>query len=128
MNSIYKKMNMIDDEESLDQTKSESLNESFNDEYDEDHEELAQEFYERAQEEINKHFNCTGAFLEPSTQMGQGRTFLFADDMRFEGSFDFETGEEYIYDNDFDGFLQLVLNSFKPVVDENLESKHLIKK
>lgn len=121
MNSLYKKMNMINDEESLDQTKSESLNESFDDYYDEEFEERAQEFYERANEEIEKHFNCTGAFLEPSTQMGRGGVFLFADDMSFEGTFDFETGEEYIYNNDFDGFLQLVLNSFKPVVDENLE-------
>ena len=96
MNSLYKKMNMIDDEESLDQTKSESLNESFDDYYDEEFEERAQEFYERAQEEIEKHFNCTGAFLEPSTQMGRGGVFLFADDMRFEGTFDFEEGEDYI--------------------------------
>lgn len=107
--------------------KKDKKNEAFYD-YDDEHEELAQEFYERAEEEINKRFNCTGAFLEPSTQMGRGRTFLFADDMRFKGSFDFETGEEYIYNNDFDGFLQLVLNSFKPVVDENLESKRVVKK
>lgn len=103
-------------------------NEAFDDEYDEEHEELAQEFYGRAQEEINKQFNCTGALLDPSTQMGRGRVFLFADNMRFEGSFDFETGEEYIYNNDFDGFLQLVLNSFKPVVDEKSRAQHLIKK
>ena len=79
-----------------------------------DYEELGIEFYHNAEEKIEQHFGCTGAYLEPSTQLGQGRTFLFADDMAFDGSFDYQTGEEYIRDNDFDGFLALCLSSFKP--------------
>lgn len=84
-----------------------------------DYESLGNDFYRRAEEELNKHFNCTGAFLEPSTQLGQGRTFLFADNMTFEGSFDFQTGEEYIRDNDFEGFLELCKNSFSKRVTES---------
>ena len=86
-----------------------------------DFEAVGQEFYRRAEEELNKHFNCTGAFLEPSTQLGQGSTFLFADDMGFEGSFDFQTGEDYIRADDFDGFLQLCKNSFTVVTNESLD-------
>lgn len=85
-----------------------------------DYEAAGDEFYRRAEEELNKHFNCTGAFLEPSTQLGQGRTFLFADDMRFDGSFDFQTGEDYIRENNFEGFLELCKDSFTVVTDESL--------
>lgn len=83
-----------------------------------DHEDQASDFYHRAEQELEKHFNCTGAFLEPSTQNGVGRTFLFADDMSFDGSFDFETGEDYIFEDDFDGFLALCKRSFTPTEDE----------
>lgn len=76
------------------------------------------DFYQRAEKELEKHFNCTGAYLEPSTQNGVGRTFLFADDMSFDGSFDFEVGEDYIFDDDFEGFLALCKRSFKPALDE----------
>lgn len=85
-----------------------------------DYEAAGDEFYRRAEEELDKHFNCTGAFLEPSTQMGQGRTFLFADDMSFDGSFDYQAGEDYIREDDFDGFLELCISSFTPVTDESL--------
>lgn len=80
-----------------------------------------QEFYERAEKELEKHFGCTNAYLEPSTQMGRGGTFLFADDMSFEGNFDYQTGEEYIREDNFDGFLQLCLDSFTPRTDESLK-------
>lgn len=83
-----------------------------------DYEAAGNEFYRRAEEELNKHFNCTGAFLEPSTQLGQGRTFLFADDMRFDGSFDFQTGEDYIREDNFEGFLKLCKDSFTVVTDD----------
>lgn len=85
-----------------------------------DYEASGTEFYERAEQELNKHFNCTGAFLEPSIQMGEGRTFLFADDMSFEGSFDYQAGEDYIREGDFDSFLELCISSFTPVTDESL--------
>lgn len=83
------------------------------------------EFYRSAEQELEKHFNCTGAYLEPSTQGGVGGVFLFADDMTFDGSFDFETGEEYIYEDDFDGFLRLCLNSFKPRAAESYTSRDI---
>lgn len=85
-----------------------------------EYESVGDDFYERAAEELNKHFNCTGAYLEPSTQLGQGKTFLFADDMSFDGSFDFQTGEDYIKENDFEGFLKLCISSFTPHVEESL--------
>lgn len=81
-------------------------------------EDQAGDFYHRAEKELEKHFNCTRAFLEPSTQNGVGRTFLFADDMNFDGSFDFEVGEDYIFDDDFDGFLALCKRSFTPTEDK----------
>lgn len=81
-------------------------------------EDQASDFYRRAEQELEKHFNCTGAFLEPSTQNGVGRTFLFADDISFDGSFDFETGEDYIFEDDFDGFLALCKRSFVPSAEE----------
>jgi hypothetical protein len=84
------------------------------------------EFYERAEKELENHFGCTNAYLEPSTQMGRGGTFLFADDMSFDGNFDYQTGEEYIREDNFEGFLQLCLDSFTPRVEESLtESEEL---
>ena len=78
----------------------------------------AEDFYDRAAKELESYFNCSGAFLEPSTQLGRGRTFLFADDMKFEGSFDFQAGESYIKNNNFEGFLELCKDSFTVVTDE----------
>ena len=91
------------------------------------YEERGNEFYRRAEEELEKHFNCTNAFLEPSTQAGRGGTFLFSDDVQFEGNFDYQTGEAYIQNDDFEGFLDLCLDSFTPVSDEDEmeESKSL---
>lgn len=80
-----------------------------------------QEFYERAEKELENHFGCTNAYLEPSIQMGKGGTFLFADDMSFDGNFDYQTGEEYIREDNFEGFLQLCLDSFTPRVEEALK-------
>lgn len=79
-----------------------------------------EDFYDRAAEELESYFNCSGAFLEPSTQLGRGRTFLFADDMKFEGSFDFQAGESYIKSNNFEGFLELCKDSFTVVTEESL--------
>lgn len=81
------------------------------------------EFYQKAQEAIEEEFGCTGAYLEPSTQCGRGGVFLFADDMSFEGTFDFETGEEYIRENDLAGFINLALSSFTPCEDEDEEDE-----
>ena len=85
-----------------------------------DYEARGDEFYRRAEKELEKHFGCTNAYLEPSTQLGQGSTFLFSDDMSFEGNFDYQTGEDYIREDNFDGFLQLCFDSFRPVTNESL--------
>lgn len=88
--------------------------ENNSEEHAKDSDSFAAAYYEAAQEAIEEKYGCTGAFLEPSTQCGVGGIFLFADDMTFEGSADFETGEEYIYDEDMEGFISFILNSFTP--------------
>ena len=128
MESIYKQMNAINDKESLNEKYNvkdiqsvKKLNEDYFDEPSEEHEERAADFYSRAEEELEKYFNCTGAFLEPSTQCGRGGVFLFADDMSFDGSVDYETSEQYIEDNDFEGFLQLFIDAFTPETDGDMD-------
>ena len=88
--------------------------ENNSEEHTKDSDSFAAAYYEAAQEAIEEKYGCTGAFLEPSTQCGVGGIFLFADDMTFEGSADFETGEEYIHDEDMEGFISFILNSFTP--------------
>lgn len=83
------------------------------------YEDLAQEYYEKAEEAIEKKYGCKNAYLEPSTQAGRGGVFLFADDMTFDGSMDFETSEEYVYDENLDGFIDMVLSSFYPYEEDD---------
>lgn len=90
-----------------------------------DYETLGQEYYEKAEKAVEDHFGCTNAFLEPSTQGGRGGVFLFADDMTFSGSMDFETSEEYIYEENLDGFIEMVLSSFYPYNDEDDEDENI---
>lgn len=84
-----------------------------------DYETLGQEYYEKAEKAAEDHFGCTNAFLEPSTQGGRGGVFLFADDMTFNGVMDFEESEEYIYNEDLEGFIEKVLSSFYIYNDED---------
>ena len=113
--SIHKLEKLIDDED--------AFNSYIDSEEDYDnYSELGDEFYRKAEKELEDKFNCTGAYLEPSTQLGQGIVKLFADDMTFEGEFDFQEGESYIKDSNFEGFLNLCLNSFIPVNDDIDES------
>ena len=93
--------------------------ENNSEEHTKDSNSFAAAYYEAAQEAIEEKYGCTGAFLEPSTQCGMGGIFLFADDMTFEGSADFVTGEEYIHDEDMEGFISFILGSFYPVEDED---------
>ena len=144
--NIYEQLNKIDDTESLSekyniknakelkklQNSSEALSNNLrkdnalNEWWDDDEEESrnsarGDRFYRRAERALEKNFKCTGAYLEPSTELGSGKTYLFADNMDFDGSFDFETGEEYIDENDYKGFLQLCLDSFTPSLEESLK-------
>lgn len=82
------------------------------------YEDLAQEYYTKAEEAIEQKYGCKNAYLEPSTQAGRGGVFLFADDMTFDGSMDFETSEEYVYEENLEGFIEMVLSSFYPYEDD----------
>lgn len=125
--SVFAEMNRIDDNESLREGHKilgESIDfrklESYLDA--EEFEDKAARYYEKAQEELEKYFGCTGAFLEPSVQAGRGHVYLFSDDKRFEGRMDIGESDSYIRDDDFEGFLDLCKDSFTVESDVNEET------
>lgn len=86
-----------------------------------DYDDRGSEYYTAAEKAAEERFGCLNAFLEPSTQIGRGGLFLFADNMRFTGSADYETAEEYIQSGDKDGFIEYVLSCIMEDDEDNDE-------